>query len=75
MLPLNDLLLVVRAANLLADFRRNAALRAAARRGTAQMLRWQSDGLCRAAAATVEEAERLVNRSVHLRQAARALRR
>ena len=64
----NDLLLFQRAAALLCDWRRRIAVRGAAQRGTAQVLRWQSQALCDAAKRVVMDAERLVAQSRRLRQ-------
>lgn len=65
----NDLLLFQRVAALLCDWRRRTAVRVAAQRGTAQILRWQSHALCDAAKRLVTDAERLVAQSKRLRHA------
>ena len=65
----NDLLLFQRVAALLCDWRRRTAVRGAAQRGTAQVLRWQSQALCDAAKRVVIDAERLVAQSKRLRHA------
>jgi hypothetical protein len=55
----NDLLLLQRTAWLICDWHRRTAVRAAAQRGTAQVLCWQSRDLCDASARLVAEAGRI----------------
>jgi hypothetical protein len=65
----NDLLLLRRAAVLICDWRRRTSVRAAAQRGTAQVLCWQSRELRATSARLAREAESLVTQSMRLRQA------
>jgi hypothetical protein len=62
-IDVNDLSLIKQAASMVCDWRRRTALRAAAQRGTAQVLRWQSRALRVAAGRAVAEADRLVTQS------------
>jgi hypothetical protein len=64
----NDLLLLQRTAWLICDWHRRTAVRAAAQRGTAQVLCWQSRDLCDASARLVAEAGRIEAQLTTLRR-------
>lgn len=59
----NDSALLRRAAGIIRDWHHRTMIRAATRRGTAQVLCWQSSDLRSASVRIVTQAERLVARS------------